>query len=1150
MPAFTSIKVYAELNEVWTDITQYIKGKNVNGHWGIKGGEITDILADVGSLSFTLKNDTGQFYPDGDSPLSGWGAGIRIKIEFVYGGNTKKFLAYLDKDGLKFNVAKRETGSTVNVTALDWMKFVRNAPIKAPSIELDKRADEGIDTLLTLVSPAPQNTNIDTGVFAFPSIFGDAGINSKVYSELYNLIVSEFGHCYVEKDATYGETLRFENLTSRNSGTPATTLENDIDSVEPDYGGNVINRVKAVAYPRDTSSEIQTLYSLGRAAPIRAGETLPDFRGRYTDPTGGGRQTHAVVSTMKTPVAPGATDPYMMALLNFTGSVWDETGRHTWNAHDCGIVNNIYYDIVGTRIPGAILGDYTVFGGYSDYRITTTSSEDFDPGSGAFSIVWCENRLNTTAGKATLSRDATYTFPYLLGYSNGTNLYAYFSSNNTSWDIPALDMGPISQSRWTWYEVSRDADGWFYTFQDGKLITKLHSSLAIAAGQGGDFTIGYAGGAWGWFGFDSFYFKKGECLHTSDFDIPRRQETPTLDGDYLMNTADDGTGTDLSDYLTIVATYDSAGVTYSLTNTSSFDAYIIHLQARGLGVYAYDSIDTAVEDTDSIAAYDTQELTIDQPYQQDLIAGRSIATSVVGYEADPRTKIKSVSFTANRSAATMNDFILRDVGDLVRIIYDPMGVDNYYHIQSVDFKVVDGKNVYVKWGVKSAYAIDAAFGGAGWGGEGDHDGVISVGDLLTGLNTGVEVTVEVTEVGITQENNVTVDDIETTVEVTEVEEITVDTITVYDIETTVEIDTVGIPDYVAQHSILSPQHGDTTEATVQLYDLLVGQGSPATWQRFAVNATATRKFLMSVSSTVSYDTLQAGDIPDMSGTYVTKSLFDANTILYATSDNTPLALTLAANTFPARSSSGAIAAKAITDFILTLLDDSTAADARTTLGVVAATTSTAGIVELATTAETTTGTDATRAVTPDGLHDMTSLAGAAWFLDEDAMTSNSATKTASQQSIKAYFDDNALAAPKYSQMFGNQFTKAAGAGSKTYVISYNYMFNFGVYITPANDADEFEGGAYLRSGVTYAFWILHGTNTDRGKVDGYVGATKVGTIDMYSASPTYVNETSFGTTSVASDGYYKVRLVINGKNASSSGYAAVYTSLWLVPSSY
>lgn len=75
--------------------------------------------------------------------------------------------------------------------------------------------------------------------------------------------------------------------------------------------------------------------------------------------------------------------------------------------------------------------------------------------------------------------------------------------------------------------------------------------------------------------------------------------------------------------------------------------------------------------------------------------------------------------------------------------------------------------------------------------------------------------------------------------------------------------------------------------------------------------------------------------------------------------------------------------------------------------VSAASDTVAGKVELATTAETTTGSDATRAVTPDGLHDMTSLAGAAWFLDEDMMSSDSATKVPSQQSVKAYVDANA-----------------------------------------------------------------------------------------------------------------------------------------------
>ena len=97
----------------------------------------------------------------------------------------------------------------------------------------------------------------------------------------------------------------------------------------------------------------------------------------------------------------------------------------------------------------------------------------------------------------------------------------------------------------------------------------------------------------------------------------------------------------------------------------------------------------------------------------------------------------------------------------------------------------------------------------------------------------------------------------------------------------------------------------------------------------------------------------------------------------------------------------------------------------------AATTSATGAVELATTAETTTGTDTGRAVTPDGLHDMTSLAGAAWFLDEDTMSSNSATKVASQQSIKAHVATEIAAIPAAGFTLGTEQATTSGS-SKTF----------------------------------------------------------------------------------------------------------------------
>lgn len=93
-----------------------------------------------------------------------------------------------------------------------------------------------------------------------------------------------------------------------------------------------------------------------------------------------------------------------------------------------------------------------------------------------------------------------------------------------------------------------------------------------------------------------------------------------------------------------------------------------------------------------------------------------------------------------------------------------------------------------------------------------------------------------------------------------------------------------------------------------------------------------------------------------------------------------------------------------------------------------------GKVELATTAETTTGTDATRAVTPDGLHDMTSLAGAAWFLDEDTMTSNSDTKVPSQQSVKAYVDSQVSGGGYSDEQAQDAIAAAIAAGTQTGIL--------------------------------------------------------------------------------------------------------------------
>jgi len=79
------------------------------------------------------------------------------------------------------------------------------------------------------------------------------------------------------------------------------------------------------------------------------------------------------------------------------------------------------------------------------------------------------------------------------------------------------------------------------------------------------------------------------------------------------------------------------------------------------------------------------------------------------------------------------------------------------------------------------------------------------------------------------------------------------------------------------------------------------------------------------------------------------------------------ALVTAADKIIYATAADAFATTTLTAFMRTLLDDADAAAARSTLGVIAASETAAGLVELATTAEVVAGTDTARAATPAGV---------------------------------------------------------------------------------------------------------------------------------------------------------------------------------------
>ena len=163
--------------------------------------------------------------------------------------------------------------------------------------------------------------------------------------------------------------------------------------------------------------------------------------------------------------------------------------------------------------------------------------------------------------------------------------------------------------------------------------------------------------------------------------------TPVAGTDYLMNSAPDGSGTDLTANFSVTASFGGNGVEFEITNNGSVDGYVTLLQARGRGVY--DDNEIAVEATDSASktAYGENVLTFDMPMQMSQAVGQDIADYLLAAWKAPQTAIDSVEFIGNRSAALMLAGLASEPGTCVTIEETATGVAGDYHINGVTLSI-------------------------------------------------------------------------------------------------------------------------------------------------------------------------------------------------------------------------------------------------------------------------------------------------------------------------------------------------------------------------------------------------------------------------------------------------------------------------------
>jgi len=199
---------------------------------------------------------------------------------------------------------------------------------------------------------------------------------------------------------------------------------------------------------------------------------------------------------------------------------------------------------------------------------------------------------------------------------------------------------------------------------------------------------------------------------------------PVSGTDYVANSQEDGGGSNLTANLSVAVTYGTAEAEYTLTNTGATAMYVITLQARGKGVYIYDSASVVYESEPSILLYGVNELNIDMPYLDDatelftfsqnldrmlledgfllLLEDSNYlryddAEGIFGLlvSDEPQYSITHATFSANRSTRDMLAFMTLDAGSFIKISEAMTNItyDTTYCISGYDLEILGGGSV-------------------------------------------------------------------------------------------------------------------------------------------------------------------------------------------------------------------------------------------------------------------------------------------------------------------------------------------------------------------------------------------------------------------------------------------------------------------------
>lgn len=167
-------------------------------------------------------------------------------------------------------------------------------------------------------------------------------------------------------------------------------------------------------------------------------------------------------------------------------------------------------------------------------------------------------------------------------------------------------------------------------------------------------------------------------------------QTPVATTDYLFNTKEDGSGTNVTASGSVSAEYFGDVVVYRLLSSYPSPAWVTKLQARGFGIYRTSYSESHISITGSVNSRGEKTFDLNQTYQSLPYDGIVYGKSVLEIYKEPKTRINSARYCANLNSSHMLAGMYLDVGSLIKVYDGRSAMNKWYHIASRKFKIFLG----------------------------------------------------------------------------------------------------------------------------------------------------------------------------------------------------------------------------------------------------------------------------------------------------------------------------------------------------------------------------------------------------------------------------------------------------------------------------